>query len=104
MHGNNVGGTNPALLEGMVTSPRVLAIDVPFSKEVLGDNGYFLTLDNAAKSLRDVITYPADQQVGRNGHEQACTSYFTASSNSFFGVKCLPPDSTHDLPDAIRTQ
>jgi len=58
VHGNTVGGTNPALLEAMVSAPRVLAIDVPFSREVLGDTGYFFTRDSMAKSVRDVLSYP----------------------------------------------
>ncbi|SDS29501.1 Glycosyltransferase involved in cell wall bisynthesis [Paenibacillaceae bacterium GAS479] len=36
VHGNSVGGTNPALLEAMISCKRVMAIDGPFSKEVLG--------------------------------------------------------------------
>src|SRR5215213_9414356 len=31
----------------------------------------------------------------------ASTSRLTSSSNSCLGVKCLPPHSTHNLPDAI---
>lgn len=41
VHGNSVGGTNPALLEAMACCPRIMAIDVPFSREVLGDLGIF---------------------------------------------------------------
>jgi glycosyltransferase involved in cell wall biosynthesis len=58
VHGNSVGGTNPGLLEAMANCPRVIAIDVAFSREVLGDTGYFFTLDNMAKSLREVLNYP----------------------------------------------
>ena len=35
VHGNSVGGTNPALLEAMTLCPRVMAVDLPFSREVL---------------------------------------------------------------------
>jgi glycosyltransferase involved in cell wall biosynthesis len=41
VHGNSVGGTNPALLEAMANCPRVMAIDGEFSSEVLGDTGLF---------------------------------------------------------------
>ena len=58
VHGNFVGGTNPALLEAMVSCPRVLAIDVPFSREVLGDTGYFFTPDNMPASFRSVLSRP----------------------------------------------
>jgi glycosyltransferase involved in cell wall biosynthesis len=58
VHGNSVGGTNPALLEAMVNCPRVLAIDVPFSREVLGSTGYFFTRDDMARSIRKVLRCP----------------------------------------------
>ena len=50
VHGNSVGGTNPALLEAMAIWPRILAIDSEFSRELLGDFGIFFDLhrmDNA---------------------------------------------------------
>ena len=55
VHGNSVGGTNPALLEAMASSPRVLAIAVPFSHEILGETGYFFTANGMATSMRGVI-------------------------------------------------
>lgn len=58
VHGNFVGGTNPALLEAMASCPRVLAIDVAFSREVLGDAGYFFTPDNMVASFRNVLSTP----------------------------------------------
>ena len=58
VHGNFVGGTNPALLEAMASCPRVLAIDVAFSREVLGDTGYFFTPSNMAASFRSVLGRP----------------------------------------------
>jgi len=56
IHGNSVGGTNPALLEAMASCPRVLAIDTTFSREVLGDTGYFFTPANLVASFRDVLS------------------------------------------------
>ena len=58
VHGNSVGGTNPALLEAMASSPRVLAIEGQFSRELLGETGYFFTPDNMAASLRRVLACP----------------------------------------------
>ncbi|MEH7299388.1 DUF1972 domain-containing protein [Neobacillus drentensis] len=65
VHGNSVGGTNPALLEAMETCPRIMAIKSPFSSEVLGSHGlqfdplkiedYFkkiLTLEDQSISMR----------------------------------------------------
>lgn len=58
LHGNSVGGTNPALLEAMASCPRVLAIDVPFSRELLGNTGYFFTRESIVSSLREAGKYP----------------------------------------------
>jgi len=58
IHGNSVGGTNPALLEAMASCPRVLSIDVPFNREVLGDEGHFFKLDDIVASFRGVLSSP----------------------------------------------
>jgi glycosyltransferase involved in cell wall biosynthesis len=41
VHGNEVGGTNPALLQTMGSGCFTIAIDVPFSHDVLRDCGIF---------------------------------------------------------------
>lgn len=58
VHGNSVGGTNPALLEAMISSPRVLAIESPFSREPLGETGCFFTPEGMTVSLRSVLDRP----------------------------------------------
>ncbi|WP_164928525.1 DUF1972 domain-containing protein [Gloeobacter violaceus] len=55
IHGNSVGGTNPALLEAMQLCPRVLAIDTPFSRETLGELGEFFTVGTLASDFRRTI-------------------------------------------------
>jgi glycosyltransferase involved in cell wall biosynthesis len=40
-HGHSVGGTNPSLLRAMGAGAAVLAWDVVFNREVLGDDGEF---------------------------------------------------------------
>ncbi len=64
-----VGGTHPALLEGMGHGNCVLANDVPEHREVLGDAGFFFTLGHNG-DLRDKMQYLIDnpclvQQVGQ---------------------------------------
>lgn len=53
VHGNSVGGTNPALLEAMACCPRVMAVDSPFSHEVLGDSGYYFNPSNIALAFNE---------------------------------------------------
>jgi glycosyltransferase involved in cell wall biosynthesis len=63
IHGNSVGGTNPALLEAMASCPRVLAIEGPFSREVLANTGYFFTPKTLTASLRSVLSYPDQSEA-----------------------------------------
>ena len=42
-HGHSVGGTNPSLLRAMGAGAATLAVDVVFTREVLGDTGVFFT-------------------------------------------------------------
>ena len=46
IHGNEVGGTNPALLEAMGAGCFVVCRDVCFNREVLGDTGIYFRKDN----------------------------------------------------------
>jgi glycosyltransferase involved in cell wall biosynthesis len=65
VHGNSAGGTNPALLEAMVSCPKVLAVDGPFSREVLGETGYFFEPGDMAGALRNVLRSPARSEEMR---------------------------------------
>ena len=65
VHGNHVGGTNPALLEAMDACPRVLAIDGPFSREVVGDDSLFFDPDGMVGAFRSVLASPDDSAAMR---------------------------------------
>ncbi|MEO0198901.1 MAG: DUF1972 domain-containing protein [candidate division WOR-3 bacterium] len=41
IHGHSVGGTNPSLLEAIGCESLVIAYDVPFNREVLGEHGFY---------------------------------------------------------------
>jgi len=45
IHGNEVGGTNPALLEAMAAGGFVISRDVPYNREVLADAGIYFKKD-----------------------------------------------------------
>jgi Domain of unknown function (DUF1972)/Glycosyl transferases group 1 len=55
VHGNSVGGTNPALLEAMSQCKRVMAIDNGFSREVLGKEGIFFNDVNISEVFNEII-------------------------------------------------
>lgn len=50
-HGHSVGGTNPSLLEALACFNPVIAYNVPFNREVLGDVGYYFANSNELTSL-----------------------------------------------------
>lgn len=52
IHAYEVGGTNPSLLEQMLFNSPIIARDVPFHKEILGDCGiYFKDENQLAQSI-----------------------------------------------------
>lgn len=53
IHGHSVGGTNPSLLRAMGAGTTVLAFDVGFNREVLGEDGLFWS---DAGDLKTLIT------------------------------------------------
>ena len=62
VHGNSVGGTNPALLEAMAFCPRIAAIDCIFSREVLGDTASFFKVTDISLVLISMISQPANAE------------------------------------------
>jgi len=59
LHGQSVGGTNPSLLRAMGAGAAVAAIDVVFTREVLGDDGcYFRSPEDVAERVAEVERDP----------------------------------------------
>jgi len=60
IHGNQVGGTNPALLEAMGSNAFVIARDVYFNREVLGKGGVYFerNIDDLVKKMQYIIKFP----------------------------------------------
>lgn len=61
IHGNEVGGTNPALLEAMASANCVIANGVSFNREVIGDAGLCFEPNNPY-DLKNKIEYLIDNQ------------------------------------------
>jgi glycosyltransferase involved in cell wall biosynthesis len=55
LHGHEVGGTNPSLLKAMGCGNLILANDVNYNREVLGDNGIFF--ENTVSDIRQKIDF-----------------------------------------------
>jgi glycosyltransferase involved in cell wall biosynthesis len=77
LHGQSVGGTNPSLLRAMGAGAPVLAIDVPFTREVLESTGRFFV--DAADVAREVEAAEADPEAtverGAQGRVRAAAHY-----------------------------
>lgn len=63
IHGNEVGGTNPALLQAMASGCFTIAIDVPFSRDVLRHGGiYFMKRpEDLTEKMRWALEHPDDR-------------------------------------------
>jgi len=68
VHGNEVGGTNPALLQAMAAGNCVVVNGVDFNKEVIGDAGMWFEpgdADDLKKKIEYLIDNPAKAEECR---------------------------------------
>lgn len=81
-HGHSVGGTNPALVQAMATGVPIVALDTPFNREVLGDDGVFTSKDpsDIAKVIRELLDSPASQQSNSERNMERARSYYSWES------------------------
>lgn len=63
VHGNSVGGTNPALLEAMACCPRVMALESEFSREVLGETGIYFDSSQIADGIHRALYMPSSDSM-----------------------------------------
>jgi glycosyltransferase involved in cell wall biosynthesis len=68
VHGNEVGGTNPALLQTMASGCFTMAIDVPFSHDVLRDGGVYFAKD--ADDLASKMCWSLEHSAELPGFKQ----------------------------------
>lgn len=62
IHGNEVGGTNPALLQAMASGCYTIGINVSFSHDVLQDCGHYFDKDpeSLAERMTWALSHPED--------------------------------------------
>ena len=60
MHGHEVGGTNPSLLEALATTQLNLLLDVGFNNEVAKDSALYWTKKSG--SLKSVLEHADSMQ------------------------------------------
>jgi glycosyltransferase involved in cell wall biosynthesis len=65
VHGNEVGGTNPALLEGLAYGNCVVVNGVPFNREVIGTAGEWFEPGSAASLAAKLDELTSDEEKVR---------------------------------------
>ena len=72
LHGHSVGGTNPALLEGMAAGTPLIAHDNPFNREVLGASAvWFRDEDGLVAALRAADGWSGEERARRGAEHRA---------------------------------
>jgi glycosyltransferase involved in cell wall biosynthesis len=77
LHGHSVGGTNPSLLRALGAGASVVAFDVDFNREVVGEAGlYFAEADDVTTVLKQVEADPdAARERARIGRFSVAERY-----------------------------
>ena len=70
IHGHEFGGTNPALLQALGCGCAVLALDTPFSREVLKDEEYGLLYSKMTGNLTGLINRVENDPIALNPYRQ----------------------------------
>lgn len=78
IHGNEVGGTNPALLKAMGSGNCIIAYDCDFNREVLGNCGLYFKKDpsDLKKKIEYLLNNPDEvEKFGKMAKERAKKFY-----------------------------
>ncbi len=77
LHGHSIGGTNPSLLRAMGAGAPVVALDVRFNREVLGEAGMFfsdeLSLADALATIESNTEH--SRRLGASLQQRAAITY-----------------------------
>jgi glycosyltransferase involved in cell wall biosynthesis len=86
IHGHEVGGTNPSLLESMISGSPIIAFDVPFNREVAGDSGVYFK--NKSELSQRIVRAGRDLEwrrfSGRRANAIASSSYSAETAVSSY--------------------
>lgn len=79
LHGHEVGGTNPSLLESLSATKLNLLLDVPFNREVALDAALYWTKEPGSLSAiiekAEHLSPEVRSKMGQQAHERICTNY-----------------------------
>lgn len=100
LHGHSVGGTNPSLLRAMGAGAPVIAYDVVFNREVLGDTGLFFTDEDDLAKVLETAEQRREAEIARGAaaRERARTVYTWEDVAARYERLC------RDLPELRRAR
>ena len=77
LHGHSVGGTNPSLLRAIGAGTAIIAFDVTFNRDVLGDDGVFFDSVNSVgdQIMRAEATEARQRDRGLRLQQRASERY-----------------------------
>lgn len=72
LHGHQVGGTNPSLVEAMGAGNAVIAHDNPFNRWVAGEHAcYFASADDLSDRLDELLAASSERLASMQAHSRA---------------------------------
>lgn len=79
VHGNEVGGTNPALLKALGYGNCVLALNVPFNAEVVGPSAilYERSVEDLRRKMQYIVDHPEEAEKYRRKTVERIKEYYT---------------------------
>ncbi len=79
VHGNSVGGTNPALLQSMAAGCFTLAVDIAFNRDVLQGGGIYFqpTTEALAQAMQWSLDHRADLEPYRQAAVQRIREHYS---------------------------
>ena len=103
VHGHSVGGTNPSLLRAMGGGTSVLAYDVDFNREVLGEDGrYFTTPEDLRELIGDAEFHASQSQLLGQRLQRRAAAYYdwdaVAEGYEALAVRLAAGYSIRNLP------
>lgn len=95
LHGHSVGGTNPSLLRAMGAGADVIAFDVGFNREVLGEWGHYFATSEQLGTLVERAELLPDEAAERGDHfrSRAATRYDWHEVTAGYEQLCKQLDS-----------
>ncbi|WP_295574137.1 glycosyltransferase [uncultured Microbacterium sp.] len=107
VHGHSVGGTNPSLLRAMGAGTAVIAYDVGFNHETLGEHGWFFA--DAAEVQRHFTALERDSShvtdIGTRVRERAAAQFTWANVAAQYenlALRLANCDSVHSHAKVAR--